>query len=388
MRNAILVVNAGSSSIKGSVYQQQQLALVYRGSIAAIGSKAHCTVKTAAGEWLTDQRVDAADHEAAFLILLDELVHRDDDLQLVAVGHRIVHGGVTFSLPARITPEVFTQLEALIPLAPLHQPHNIAPIKVLQQLQPQLLQVACFDTAFHTTQPHIARLFALPRSLLDSGIKRYGFHGLSYEYIAQVLPKVVGYMPKRVVVAHLGNGASMAALKQGRSIATTMSFTALDGLPMGTRCGQLDAGVILHLLNQGKDVNELTQLLYHQSGLLGVSGLSNDMHTLLASDAPQAVEAVALFVYRLHRELGSLVAALGGLDALIFTAGIGEHAAPVRAQVCEQAAWLGIEIDRVANEQHQTQISTATSRVSVWVIPTDEEKMIAQHTGQLLNNGY
>jgi len=383
--NAILVINAGSSSIKGSVYQHPQLELVYRGSISGIGGQAHFTVHNAAATPLTEQRLDVPDHERALAVLLEGLVHRDDDLQLVAVGHRVVHGGVHFSTPARITPEVLTQLEALTPLAPLHQPHNIAPIKIVQQLKPEVLQVACFDTAFHTTQPHIARLFALPRSLTNSGIKRYGFHGLSYEYIAHVLPTVVGYLPQRTVVAHLGNGASLCALKAGQSIATTMSFTALDGLPMGTRCGQLDPGVILHLLNQGKDVHELTQLLYHHSGLLGVSALSNDMHTLLDSDAPEAAEAVALFVYRFQRELGSLVAALGGLDALVFTAGIGEHATAVRAQICTQAAWLGIELDTVANQQHQRQISTANSTVSVWVIPTDEEKMIAQHTAQLMH---
>ena len=244
--------------------------------------------------------------------------------------------------------------------------------------------MACFDTAFHTTQPAVAQTFAIPQALTNTGIKRYGFHGLSYEYIAHRLPDYLGEMPARVIVAHLGNGVSMAALKHGRSIATTMGFSTLDGLPMGTRCGAIDPGVILHLLKEGIALTSLHDLLYHRSGLLGVSGLSNDMQELLNSDSPPAAFAIDLFIYRLGRELGSLTAALGGLDALIFTAGIGEHAAPIRARVCQGATWLGIQLDPLANQRHGPKISTPESQVSVWVVPTNEEQMIAQHTYSLL----
>jgi acetate kinase len=255
---------------------------------------------------------------------------------------------------------------------------------VLNNLKAGILQVACFDTAFHTTQPAVAQAFALPRDISAQGIKRYGFHGLSYEYIAQSMPEYIGNVPEKVVVAHLGNGVSMAALKNGKSIATTLGFTALDGLPMGTRSGSVDPGVLLHLLNTGMDAKQLSSLLYNQSGLLGVSGISNDMQVLLDSEHPHAKEAIDLFTYRINRELASLAATMGGLDALIFTAGIGQHAAPVRAQVCELASWLGIKLDAAANAKHAARISTADSKVSVWVIPTDEEKMIAQHTLKML----
>ena len=361
--------------------------MIYHGTVTGIGTAAHFVVKDAQHHGLVQQPLTAADHESAFSMLLNWFDQHDEAFRLIAVGHRVVHGGILFKAPVIIDALVFAQLEQLIPLAPLHQPHNLTPIKWLQQQKPQLPQIACFDTAFHATQPAIAQLFALPRALTETGIKRYGFHGLSYEYIARVLPDFIGQLPERVIVAHLGNGASMAALKQGRSLATTMSFTALDGLPMGTRCGAIDAGVILHLLNNGMNLDTLTHLLYHRSGLLGVSDISSDMQTLLQSDSPQASEAIELFIYRLGRELGSLVAALGGLDALVFTAGIGENSHLIRTKICANAQWLGIKLDEPANQQHHSRISTPDSLVSVWIIPTDEEKMIAQHAHALLKTG-
>ncbi len=384
--NAILVVNAGSSSIKCSLFASREnatLERVYQIDITGIGTQASFLVKDVMGAHLIKDYLGTTTHENAFSVLLDWIAQRQD-INLVAAGHRIVHGGIKFTAPVLTNDDIIHELEQLIPLAPLHQPHNIAPIKALRQIKPDLPQVACFDTAFHATQPAIARTFALPRSLTEQGIRGYGFHGLSYEYIAQTLPKVAGYLPKRMIVAHLGNGASLAAIKAGQSIATTMSFTALDGLPMGTRCGAIDPGILLHLLNEGMDLKTLSDLLYHQSGLLGVSGISNDMHTLLNSPSQHAAEAIELWVYRIGREIGSLAAALGGLDALVFTAGIGERAAPIRAKVCETAAWLGVQIEDSANEQFLPKISTLNSQVSVWVIPTDEEKMIAQHTNSLL----
>ncbi|MDM8557469.1 acetate/propionate family kinase [Candidatus Parabeggiatoa sp. HSG14] len=389
MNNAILVVNAGSSSIKCSLYiynDKSILTLVYHANITGIGTHPVFIVQDANSNVLTKKDFVEIDHEGAFSALLEWIDNHAKNLNVVAAGHRMVHGGMKFTAPIKINKKVLEQLEELIPLAPLHQPHNLAPIHVLNQLKPDLLQVACFDTAFHATQPAVARTFAIPRSLTEQGIKGYGFHGLSYEYIVQCLPDFMEELPARVIVAHLGNGASMAAIKDGQCIATTMHFTALDGLPMGTRCGTIDPGVLLHLLNNGMDLKTLNDLLYHRSGLLGVSGISSDMQTLLESDLLQAKEAIDLFVYRIGREIGSLTAALGGLDALVFTGGIGEHAAPIRAKVCKQATWLDIQIDTIANEQHQPTINTKESRVSVLVIPTNEEKMIAQHTYTLLNS--
>jgi acetate kinase len=285
-----------------------------------------------------------------------------------------------------IDSEVLAALEQLVPLAPLHQPHNLSPIRAVSNLVPHLPQVACFDTSFHRTQPGVAQAFALPRRYAEEGVLRYGFHGLSYEYIASVLPGIDARAAAgRTVVAHLGNGASMCALKGGKSVASTMSFTAVDGLPMGTRCGALDPGVILYLMDHhGMDARALEKLIYHESGLLGVSGLSSDMRTLLASPDERAAEALDLFVYRIGRELGSLAAALGGLDALVFTGGIGENAATIRARVCRDASWLGLETDETANAAHGPCISRPESRVTAWVIPTNEELMIAQHSRRLL----
>jgi acetate kinase len=391
MTEVILVLNAGSSSIKFSIFalegEQRSLALVYRGEVEGIGAQPRFVVSDSTGKHLAEERVRSRaagdlNHEDALAVLLGWIDGHAAGLAIMAAGHRVVHGGVLFSAPVLIESAVISRLEKLVPLAPLHQPHNIAAIKALVKMKPELPQVACFDTAFHRTQGPVAQAFALPRALSEAGMKRYGFHGLSYEYIAHALPGVAGPAADgRAVVAHLGNGASMCAMKGRKSIATTMGFTALEGLPMGTRCGAIDPGVILYLMSeQGMDVAAVTDLLYHRSGLLGVSGISSDMRELLESREPRAAEAVDLFVYRIGRELGSLVASLGGLDVLVFTAGIGEHASAIRARVCEDAKWLGVRLDEAANLRGGPRITRDDSAVSVWVIPTDEELMIARHT--------
>ncbi len=386
MGEAILVLNVGSSSVKFALFGVEdgghRLPRQCRGEIDGIGTDAWFTVKNGSGAQIVREPIGAADHAQALGRLLEWLQRETSGLTLIAAGHRVVHGGTRFAAPARLDAGVLAALEALVPMAPLHQPHNVAGIRAVMALRPELPQVVCFDTQFHRTQPWVAETFALPRDLSDAGIKRYGFHGLSYEYVASVLPAVAGPAAEgRVVVAHLGAGASMCAMRDRQSVATTMGLTALDGLPMGTRCGALDPGVLLYLLRErGATVDELTDLLYHQSGLLGVSGKSGDMRELLASDAAEAREAVDLFVYRVGRELGSLAAALGGLDVLVFTGGIGEHAAPLRARVLTDARWLGVHLDEAANARHGPRISATDSRVSAWVIPTDEERMIARHT--------
>jgi acetate kinase len=298
----------------------------------------------------------------------------------------VVHGGSDYSAPVRIDRDVVVQLEKLIPLAPLHQPHNLAPIRILMARTPQLAQIACFDTAFHRSNPPLAQMFALPLELTESGVRRYGFHGISYEYIASVLPTFDERAARgKTVVLHLGNGASMCALQDGVSVASTMGFTALDGLPMGTRCGALDPGVLLYLMDERRmDARAIEKLVYHQSGLLGVSGISSDMRTLLASSEPRAGLAIDLYCYRIRREIGSLAAALGGLDAVVFTGGIGENSAVIRERVCRDAAWLGVELDPAANAAGGPRISTSGARTSAWAIPTNEELMIARHTRQLL----
>ena len=392
MTPAIVVLNAGSSSLKFSVFAtQSSLALVYRGEIEASGSASGFVATDAAGRRLVDeplarQAPTPLDHEGALAVALDWIERHGAGLAVSAAGHRVVHGGARFSTPVLIDATVLGDLERLVPLAPLHEPHNLAAIRALARLKPALPQVACFDTAFHRAQPAVAQAYALPRALSDAGITRYGFHGLSYEYIARVLPDFLGGAADgRVVAAHLGNGASMCALRRSQSMATTMGFSVLDGLPMGTRCGAIDPGVIPYLLSErGMSVPEVSDLLYHRSGLLGVSGISHDMRELLSSDSPDAARAIDLFVYRIGRELGSLAAALGGLDALVFTAGIGEHAAAIRARVCEAARWLGVTLDEAANQRGGPRISADGSAVSVWVIPTDEEQMIARHTRALL----
>lgn len=393
MANAIAVLNAGSSSLKFSLYEiaGDGLDLVARGQVEGLTAHARFEARDVRGvtlathAWPDRQRPD---HAEAARYLLAFLRDRADGRALVAVGHRVVHGGPSFAQPVRVDAATLGALERLVPLAPLHQPHNLAPMRALMADAPALPQVACFDTAFHRTQSRLASSFALPSAITDAGVQRYGFHGLSYEYIASALS---GVDPKaargRAVVAHLGNGASMCALSGGASVASTMGFTALDGLMMGTRPGALDPGVILHLLDARRmDARAIERLLYHESGLLGVSGVSSDMRTLLASSNPNAAFAIELFCYRASRELGSLAAALGGLDALVFTGGIGEHAAPVRAAIVRASAWLGLELDDAANRSHGPRITTAESRVAAYVVPTDEELMIARHTLNLVGS--
>jgi len=390
MNRSILVVNAGSSSIKFAPYTVSDtggIELVADGQLDGIGAQPKLTVTDAAGSVIVDRSCPSAtDHHNAFAEIQHWLHDRLDRRHLLAVGHRVVHGGEQYAEPVRIDAQVMQTLEELVPLAPLHQPHSLAVIHAVKAASPETEQVACFDTAFHRSQPPLARNFALPRALTETGVRRYGFHGLSYEYIASVLPDVAPTVAAgRVVVAHLGNGASLCALHALQSVATTMGFSALDGLVMGTRCGALDPGVLLYLMDQrGMDARALERLLYHDSGLLGVSGLSSDMRALLASDDPHAREAVDLFVYRIGRELGSMAAAIGGLDALVFTGGIGENAAEIRARVCRDARWLGIELDEPANASGGPCISRGDTQPSAWVVRTDENLMIARHTLRLV----
>jgi acetate kinase len=391
MREPILVVNAGSSSIKFSVFEtmsDRSLAVGVHGEVAGIGTSPQLEITDPRGRKLADGPVSGTDHAGAIAAIHDWFTTHAGDVGFDGVGHRVVHGGSTYTKPVLIDKPVMAVLESLIPLAPLHQPHHIAAIRAIGAIAPKVPQVACFDTAFHRSQPARAQEFALPRELTAKGIRRYGFHGLSYEYIVSALPEILPESPdQKLIVAHLGNGASMCAIERGRSVATTMGFTALDGLPMGTRTGALDPGVILYLLQHERMTpDEIERLLYRQSGLLGVSGLSSDMRILLESDMAGAREAVDLFVYRIGRELGSLAAALGGLDVLVFTAGIGEHAAEIRKRVCRDAEWLGISLDARANAVGGPRISSPDSTVSAWVIPTDENLMIARHTRCLLDS--
>ena len=390
MSAAILVINAGSSSLKFSVYAADGAALrvTASGLLEELHAEPQFQAKDAEGSLFSSQAWRTPlGHDGAIAFLLDWLQQNAGGDRLTAVGHRVVHGGTDYAAPARVTPAVIADLEKLVPLAPLHQPHNLAGIRAIAARLPALPQVACFDTAFHRGQPPLAQAYALPRVLTAAGVRRYGFHGLSYEYIASVL---ADYDPRaaagRTIVLHLGNGASLCALASGHSVATTMGFTALEGVPMGTRSGSLDPGVLLYLMNERKlDARAIETLLYQQSGLLGVSGISSDMRVLLDSADPHAREAVDLFCYRIGREIGSLAAALGGLDALVFTAGIGEHAAAVRDAICRQAAWLGVELDATANAGGGPRISAPGSRAAAWVIPTNEELMIARHARALLN---
>jgi acetate kinase len=391
MADAILVLNAGSSSLKFSAFLAgEPPEPLLRGQLEGLFTQPHFVARDQVGgvagekEWAAGTRLG---HDGAIEFLF--AWGRGAALRghrIVAAGHRVVHGGLKFTQPVLIDPEVLAALDAFVPLAPLHQPHNLAAIRAIVQRVPELPQVACFDTAFHRTQPAVAQAFALPRHYAAEGVLRYGFHGLSYEYIASVLPGTdARAAPGRTVVAHLGNGASLCAMKGGQSVASTMGFTAVDGLSMGTRCGALDPGVLLYLMDRhAMDARALEKLIYQQSGLLGVSGISSDVRTLLASPDPRAAEALDLFVYRIGRELGSLAAALGGLDALVFTGGIGENAAAIRGRVCRDAAWLGLELDAAANDAGRPRISRGGSRVTAWVIPTNEELMIARHTRRLL----
>ncbi|MCC7215596.1 MAG: acetate/propionate family kinase [Burkholderiales bacterium] len=388
MADAILVLNAGSSSLKFSLFEIDGGAplLVQRGQLEGLTTNTQFVAKGPDGTTLAEHSwYRALGHDGAMTHLVEHLRASLATSTLRAVGHRVVHGGVRYSHPVRVDAAIVAYLETLVPLAPLHQPHNLAPIHALLARSPQLPQVACFDTSFHRAMPEVAQAFALPAAITDRGVRRYGFHGLSYEYIASVLPGIdAGAARGRTVVAHLGNGASMCAMQGGVSVASTMGFTAVDGLMMGTRTGALDPGVVLYLMDElGMDVRAVEAMLYKESGLLGVSGVSSDMRTLLASNEPRAKFAVELFCYRLGRELGSMAAALGGLDALVFTGGIGEHAAPIRARVVEAARWLGLTLDPAANAAHGPRIS-APGAARAWVVPTNEELMIARHTQVLL----
>jgi len=391
MKQTVLVLNAGSSSLKFALYDAHQLnrgtGTLLRGQIADIGQTPRAELKQAddalgdAAATLFDTPV-GHDHATLTDWLLQRLQRLSDRFILCGVGHRVVHGGQAFEAPVIISPRVLDQLKALIPLAPLHQPHNLAPIEAITGHFADVPQIACFDTAFHRTQPELAELFALPRRHADQGILRYGFHGLSYDYIALQLPE---HLPPdrrgRVVVAHLGHGASLCALNDGRSIATTMGFTALDGLPMATRCGALDAGVVLHLIQEkGMSPSAVSDLLYKQSGLLGLSGRSADMRTLLAADDAHSRQAIDYFCYHIACWIGALAAALGGLDALVFTAGIGENQPQIRARVVQRSAWLGAQLDPAGNDANARCISAADSAVTTLVLPTNEEWMIARHT--------
>jgi len=391
MSEAIVVLNAGSSSIKFSHFVEgaSDLELDLRGQIEGLSTRPRFVAKEADGTVQVETTWDdgtTLGHADALDYLVGFLQDAVADSPLAGVGHRVVHGGLDYSQPVRVDENVLRVLDRFVPLAPLHQPNNLAPIRLLLERAPDLPQVACFDTAFHRTNPDLAQRFALPVELHDAGIRRYGFHGLSYEYIASVLPAIDAEAASgRCIVLHLGNGASMCALLDGKSVASTMGFTAVDGLPMGTRCGSVDPGLIPYLIDQkGMSTDDVMDLLYNRSGLLGVSGMSSDMRTLLASDEPGAKLAIDLYVYRIGRELGSLAAALGGLDAIVFTAGIGEHAAPIRARVLEDAAWLGVQLDPAANSAGGPRISTEASTVSAWVVPTNEELMIARHTRSVL----
>jgi acetate kinase len=392
MTAAVLSLNAGSSSLKFALWEAGAAGsprLVARGQVEAIATAPRLIVRDAAGATLEDRRWPAGQalgHEAFLPMLFDWADRRLGTDTLVGVGHRIVHGGRRFAAPVRIDDAVLADLEALTPLAPLHQPHNVAVVRAAAQARPKAPQVACFDTAFHQSQPPVATRFALPRTFEAEGVRRYGFHGLSYEFVARRLAEVDPMVSGgRVIAAHLGNGASLCAMKSGTSLDTTMGFSAADGLVMGTRCGALDPGVILYLMQaRGFGAAAIEDLIYRRSGLLGVSGLSGDMRTLLASGATAAKEAIELFVYRLAREAGALAGVLGGLDGLVFTAGIGENAPAIRAAVGERLAWLGVEIDPEANLANAAVISTSSSRVLVRIIPTDEERMIALHVLELL----
>ncbi len=393
MADAILVLNAGSSSLKFSVFLDgDPPRSLVRGQLEGLFTRPRFVARDDTGvigeqEWAAGTKLG---HDGAIEFLLTW--GRDGAIRghrIIAAGHRVVHGGLKFTRPVSLTPDVLAALEAFVPLAPLHQPHNLAAIRAIARRAPELPQVACFDTSFHRTQPAVAQAFALPRRYAEEGVLRYGFHGLSYEYVASALPGLDERAAAgRTVVAHLGNGASMCAIKGGQSVASTMGFTAVDGLPMGTRCGALDPGALLYLMDQhGMGARALEKLIYQESGLLGVSGISSDLRTLLGSADPRAAEAIDLFVYRIGRELGSLAAALGGLDALVFTGGIGENAAAIRARVCRDAVWLGVELDESANEARGPRISRTDSRVAAWVVPTNEELMIAKHTRRLIAAG-
>ena len=385
----IAVINAGSSSIKFAVFNDDPTqSLIFRGQVEKIGVAPTLTVEGSGGESLleTEWAAKEVNHRSATKIILQTAISLLGGEAVEGIGHRVVHGGTKFNAPTPVTKDVLASLKALCPLAPLHQPHNLAPIEAIMADAPHIPQVACFDTAFHQTQPHLPQAFALPREISDLGVRRYGFHGLSYEFVSDRLRAVApDHAQKRIVIAHLGNGASLCAIHKGRSVATTMGFTAVEGLMMGTRCGSIDPGVLIYLMDEKKlDARGLEDLIYKKSGLLGVSGISSDMRTLRQSNDPKAREAIELFVYRIVREIGSLAAALGGLDGLVFTGGIGQRDSRTRREVDAGCGWLGAAIDDQANTVGEGRIDAASSKIPIWVLPTDEERVIARHTAALI----
>ena len=391
MNDYALVLNAGSSSLKFCVFGRPEAEDWYvesRGQIEGIGTSPRITVRNGDGEILVDRQPDGAVHDGrdALNHLAAWLKATYEGAQIVGVGHRVVHGGAQFTGPVVVTPQILVALHRLTPLAPLHQPHNLAAIEAVFERLPQVPQVACFDTSFHRGQPAVAELIPLPHDICREGMQRYGFHGLSYEYIASVLPRVAPEIASgRVIVAHLGSGASLCALKNGKSFDCSLGFTALDGICMATRPGSVDPGVVLYLFQTlGLSAKEVETILYKRSGLLGISGISSDTRELLRSSDRRARLAVDYFVYRATKEIGAMAAVLGGIDGLVFTAGIGENSVEIRRQICESSAWLGVELNAEANSRNGPRISTHGSKVSAWVIPTNEELMIARHTGLLL----
>jgi acetate kinase len=388
MSKVIAVLNAGSSSIKFALFGTDVGEAMFRGQVEKIGVAPRLQVNDAQGKQVAEEKWEAKDlnHQTAAKEVLKTIVKLIQGSQVKAVGHRVAHGGTRYAAPVKLDAEARTFLATLNPLAPLHQPINLAVIEAVAEAAPQLPQVACFDTAFHRTQPHLAQLIALPRKFTEAGVRRYGFHGLSYEYVSSRLAEIAAGRPMaRVVIAHLGNGASLCALQNGQSVACTMGFTAVDGLVMGTRCGTVDPGVLLHLLDAyGMDARAIENLIYRQSGLLGVSGISSDMRNLRDSKDPAAAEAIALFVYRIVREIGSAAAAMGGLDGIVFTGGIGENDAATRAEIAAGCRWLGLELDGARNAAGEERISADTSKTAAWVIRTNEEHMVARHTAAVL----
>jgi len=392
MSDRIAVVNAGSSSIKFGVFEMGlDERLLFKGQVEQIGVAPRLSVQDSAGESMAEKEWGAKDlnHQSATRVILETIIGLNGGRSVAAVGHRVVHGGTDFAEPAFVTNRVLALLKELCPLAPLHQPHNLAVIEAIATAAPNIAQVACFDTAFHRAQPALAQRIALPQELTDSGIRRYGFHGLSYEYVSARLRSVAPeHAGKRIIIAHLGNGASLCAIEHGRSVASSMGFTAVDGLVMGTRCGSIDPGVLLFLMDErGMDARALENLIYKESGLLGVSGISADMRVLRNSGEPKAREAIDLFIYRIVREIGSLAAALGGLDGLVFTGGIGQNDTATRSEVVAGCGWLGATLDEDANENHEERIEGVHSKLPIWVLPTDEERVIARHTSSLLDHG-
>ncbi|MFL6855232.1 MAG: acetate/propionate family kinase [Sphingomicrobium sp.] len=389
MAECIAVVNAGSSSVKFAFYDSEgDQPLLLKGQVEQIGVAPSLSASNPAGEEVSSLSwpAEGFGHAQAMAAILEVAREQLAGSTVKGVGHRVVHGGTNFTGPVEVTAEIIAELEKLSPLAPLHQPHNLGPIKAIAQNRPDVRQVACFDTAFHQAQPHLAQAYALPRELSDSGIRRYGFHGLSYEYVSGRLAEIApDHGGKRIVIAHLGNGASLCAVHEGRSVATTMGFTAVEGLVMGTRCGSIDPGVLIYLMDEhGMDARALESLIYKKSGLLGVSGISSDMRSLRGSDDPKAREAIDLFIYRIVREIGSLSAALGGLEGLVFTGGIGQRDLRTRQEVVAGCAWLGADLDEQRNAAGEGLISSDYSKIPIWVLPTDEERVIARHTAALV----